>query len=730
MAALTASGFNWGDGGSMYKYYQYRLARDPYESKAKFALLFEDIFSVNANGSSITYKDVKDQHELLYSHALGNYKTMVKRVLYNNGAPGDYAEGKFLDLLDQSDRRYPNENYARELLQLFLMGEYEPGESIDSGDPRNYEESDVAALAKILTGFRSDSATHVVSYDSAYHNTSTGVLFLSGTTSENFPFYDTASGTLDLTAMETPIFGNNGLGDNAIDYVFAKRSHQVALFLADRIFRFYAHDLPTRAEIDALASLIETNGFELLPSVKAFLSSDAMYSSASMNAVAYKTPVELTIGTAKLLHYRNPAAVDPMLNDTSLLSRFNWTPYQPGSVFGRDGYDSNAKWYSTYLQNQWTTYANRIAYVTSTGSYSITDYLPPATVPLAVATSVATSVNSSYTGSVTLANGIAEVTPALTGTGATESLSFGMLTVKLPEFSIDTPSGKITVESGLYDPVGLSLSISSGSLLPSGSGAVPVSVTMGSFAIDPTSTLARTPTVAEFLDKLEDELLLGRPLPFVVRSRIETFLTTNESGNAIAFTPHDASYQRKKIRAAIAIVLSQPEFVLQTGYDVPSGTSIGGISPISSAQSKLLIVELGGGYDWLHGVIPKNEHSQYVAKRTLATGSGIALDTGRLTDIGDYYLNNSIAYGSGGSASFKSLWDSNNLRIFNRVGTTKHSRDHDAAAKQIASYNDTTESDADGVFGRIVKNGGNSIDVISLGNRRPNVFRSGRYANI
>ncbi len=182
----------------MYKYYQYKLARDPYEAKAKFALLFEDIFSVNANGSSITYKDVQDQRDLLYANSLGNYKLMVKRVLFGNGGTGDYAEGKFLDLLDQSDKRYPNENYARELLQLFLMGEYEPGKTKEAGDARNYEESDVAAFAKVLTGFRSDSVTHAVSYDSAYHNTSTGVLFLSGVSSTNFPFYNSASGTLDL----------------------------------------------------------------------------------------------------------------------------------------------------------------------------------------------------------------------------------------------------------------------------------------------------------------------------------------------------------------------------------------------------------------------------------------------------------------------------------------------------------------------------------------------------
>jgi uncharacterized protein (DUF1800 family) len=53
------------------------------------------------------------------------------------------------------------------------MGEYKPGESKELGSIRNYEESDVAALAKILTGLKSDPTTHTVSYDPAKHNTST-----------------------------------------------------------------------------------------------------------------------------------------------------------------------------------------------------------------------------------------------------------------------------------------------------------------------------------------------------------------------------------------------------------------------------------------------------------------------------------------------------------------------------------------------------------------------------
>lgn len=172
VTTLTSSGFNFGNEGNMRKLYQLRYYRDPYEAKVKLFSLFEDIFSVNQS-DTISYLDIKNQQDLLYANTLGNYKTLVKKILFNNGQPGDYAEGKFLDLLDGTNKNSPNENYARELLQLFLMGEYKPGDSKELGSVRNYEETDVAALAKILTGLKSDPTTHLVSYDPTKHNAST-----------------------------------------------------------------------------------------------------------------------------------------------------------------------------------------------------------------------------------------------------------------------------------------------------------------------------------------------------------------------------------------------------------------------------------------------------------------------------------------------------------------------------------------------------------------------------
>lgn len=110
----------------------------------------------------------------------------------------------------------------------------------------------------------------------------------------------------------------------------------MAYFLADRIFRFYVHDTPTRNDLENIVDSIISNGFELFPVVKSVLASNALYSEKSMNGVTYKNPLELAIGTAKILHASTPTDTDPMLADTGLLSRLNWSTYTPGSIFGRD----------------------------------------------------------------------------------------------------------------------------------------------------------------------------------------------------------------------------------------------------------------------------------------------------------------------------------------------------------------------------------------------------------
>lgn len=80
----------------------------------------------------------------LRTHALGNFRTLVEEItidpamlLYLNG--------------HQNSRQAPNENYARELLELFTIGR---GEAVGPGDYTNYTEDDVVQMARALTGWR------------------------------------------------------------------------------------------------------------------------------------------------------------------------------------------------------------------------------------------------------------------------------------------------------------------------------------------------------------------------------------------------------------------------------------------------------------------------------------------------------------------------------------------------------------------------------------------------
>jgi uncharacterized protein (DUF1800 family) len=58
---------------------------------------------------------------------------MVKRVLFDTKNPeNSFAMGKYLDVLNGPNKNQPNENYARELMQLFLMLEHKPWEDSET----------------------------------------------------------------------------------------------------------------------------------------------------------------------------------------------------------------------------------------------------------------------------------------------------------------------------------------------------------------------------------------------------------------------------------------------------------------------------------------------------------------------------------------------------------------------------------------------------------------------
>ena len=85
-----------------------------------------------------------DHHALIQWSSLGNYKAFATKMTVDN---------LMLDYLDNTlnKKDAPNENYAREFLELFTIGK---GEQAGDGDYTNYTEADVVEAARVLTGFK------------------------------------------------------------------------------------------------------------------------------------------------------------------------------------------------------------------------------------------------------------------------------------------------------------------------------------------------------------------------------------------------------------------------------------------------------------------------------------------------------------------------------------------------------------------------------------------------
>lgn len=781
---LTQTWFSMSNSSWMHKYYVYKKYKDPYEAKAKAFVMFEDIFSANVDNSNIYYSDLYNTHNLIENNMFWSYKSLVKKITYNwLNNWWDYTMWTFLNLFNQQYPSSPNENYARELLQLFLMLEYKPWENQDnSWAVRNYTSVDVASLAKILTWLESNSWTHLVTYNPQKHY-SWSVVFLSWSLKQwdSFAFYNSASWTINTNLIANPIWWNNWVSDNVIDYIFSKRWNEIADFLAWRLLKYYVKDKPTQSEIESLASYIYTNDFDMYSSIKYLLKSDIMYSDEAMNTVYYKNPLELTIWTLKLLHYKNPQTTDPFLSDTSLLTSFEWTPYYPWSIFGRDWFDSNAKFFNSYNHNQWVNYSTKLAYYYWSWYYNLQDLIPTTRVSETWSSMYfATSTGNTFTGSISLSNMslnlswnfwnsfqifnsapseevsvddieadneiatwsenteninktqswseldgswelnsqtglINEIKAETTEWISNQAISFSWIQVSLPTFSITASNNTtILIWPWRLDMQSKKIYIYSWSLTQSWTTYL---INSWSADISQDSQLNRDINPDELITQLEDYLYLWRRLPQDVKTQIISFALTWDNWSSRLFLPNDTNYRNTVIRWIISIMLVQPEFVMNMWYDKQTNTSNSN-SLLPSSNSKLVLIEQYWWYDWLNAIIKKSDYNDYITKRW-----PIAIWTNDLIDLWDYYLNSSFS-------SFKQYYDSNNLRIVNRVWTPKHSRWHDTAAIQVTSERWLETAWTPSIIGKLIENESDATKSVVLWNNSPNIYSNWNYLNI
>jgi len=126
-------------------------ADDVLRQRMMFAL--SQIFVISDNDFFDEGYTTAQYTDILTDHAFGNYREMIEDITYSP-AMGQYLTYYRNRKGDERSGRMPDENYARELLQLFSIGLVELNQdgTPKTGSPETYDNDDIIGLAKVFTG--------------------------------------------------------------------------------------------------------------------------------------------------------------------------------------------------------------------------------------------------------------------------------------------------------------------------------------------------------------------------------------------------------------------------------------------------------------------------------------------------------------------------------------------------------------------------------------------------
>jgi uncharacterized protein (DUF1800 family) len=259
-----------------------RMIATPAPLQEKMTLFWHGHFTSSWEKGTTTQALV-DQNQLFRRNALGNIRDLTLAV------SKDVAMLRYLDNT-QNVKAHPNENYARELMELFTLG------------IGNYSEDDVRESARAFTGWAIDRPTGTAVFLPRRHDDGSKT-FLGQT------------GNFDGAAIVSIIF----------------QQPACARWFATKLLRFFVYDDPEPGLVDALAAELRAKNYELAPVMSTLLRSNVFYSERAYRALV-KSPAEFVVGAYQL--YSIPAAKPIALQ---AMRRMGQVLFYPPNVKGWDG---------------------------------------------------------------------------------------------------------------------------------------------------------------------------------------------------------------------------------------------------------------------------------------------------------------------------------------------------------------------------------------------------------
>ena len=188
------------------------------------------------------------QNQLYRSQALGNFRTLAQAMA---------LEPAMLVYLSNAVnvKGQPNQNFARELMELFLLG------------VGNYTEADVEAVARAWTGYNYDWTTKQYVYRATKHD----------------------SGDKTFFGVTKPWTGPQTIDEILVDNT--QKRLVAAKWIAKKLWEFLAHPGPPPGVVDALAGEFVSQGMELKPLLRALLNRPEFYTVTAKQGLV-RTPIE------------------------------------------------------------------------------------------------------------------------------------------------------------------------------------------------------------------------------------------------------------------------------------------------------------------------------------------------------------------------------------------------------------------------------------------------------
>ena len=289
--------------------------------KDKLTFFLHTTFTI-ANGDVGASHYFYDHLKLLEYYSSGNLRDLAKKITLDNA---------MLNYLDntQNNANNPNENYAREFLELFTITK---GEQVGEGDYSTYTEQDVIEAARVFSGFKTQLDRSIIDPDT---NIPMGRLSINQhdqgikTFSYAFDNYELQGGNTQETIFEELY--------EFVDMVFDKQA--TALAYVKKLYRFFVksewdQDVEQNIIIP-LADDLYNNGYDILPVVKRLLESQHFFDAADSDPTdeiigsIIKSPLQLLSSTITNLGFNIPDPENDMENYYKFVMFFMRNTYFP-----------------------------------------------------------------------------------------------------------------------------------------------------------------------------------------------------------------------------------------------------------------------------------------------------------------------------------------------------------------------------------------------------------------